>query len=224
MAGYQIKACADSRIRGRALVVIAVFAAFALFCIAMAIYDITTGRTAFGVMFAAAALIFIVLLLLRVNSVFGTYIKVRDGDLYLKSWVNDFLPYDINGGFFSDMIPSKTKLTEIPAEEISLVLIGTKDYIKRNATIAGKRLAKALYPYEHSRKKTKKELISGIDIFYVETYDGECSFMCIYGYDPEKVVEVIGELYDLNPDIEVSVSSREYKRHIRALQRRIEER
>ena len=48
--------------------------------------------------------------------------------------------------------------------------------------------------------------------------------MCIYGYDPEKVVEVIGELYDLNPDIEVSVSSREYKRHIRALQRRIEER
>lgn len=223
MAGYQVKACADSKIRGKALVVIAVFAVFALFCIAMTIYDITTGRTAFGVLFGVAALIFIVLLLLRVNAVFGTYIKVKDGDLYLKSWINDFLPYDINGGFLSDMIPSKTKLTEIPAEEISLVLIGTKDYVKRNATIAGKRLARALYPYEHSRKKTKKELVSGIDLFYVETYGGECSFMCIYGYDPRKVVEVIGELYDLNPDVAIRVSSREYKKYIRELQRSLEE-
>ena len=168
-------------------------------------------------MFALAALIFIVLLLLRVNSAFGTYIKIKDGILYMKSWATDFLPYDVNSGFISEMIPVKTKLTEIPTDEISLILIGTKDYIKRNASVAGKRLARALYPYEHSKKRSKKELISGIDLFYVETLGGECSFMCVYGYDPEKVVDVIGEIYDENPNVAVRGSSREYKRHIEKL-------
>lgn len=222
MRGNKIKARVDSKMRGRALAVIIFFAIFALFCITMAVYDITTGRTAFGVLFAIAAFLFVILMLLRANSVFGTYIKVEDGVLYMKSWANDFLPYDINGGMFSDMVPAKTKVTEIPADEISMILIGTKEYVKRNATIAGKRLARALYPYEHSRKRSKKEIISGIDLFYVETYGGECSFMCIYGYSPEQVVNVIGELYDLNSDISVSVSSKEYKRHIKALQRRID--
>ena len=124
------------------MLVISVFAVLTVFCVAMAIYDIVTGRRAFGIMFAAAVLVFVVLLLLRVNSVFGTYIKVKDDALFMKSWVNDFLPYDINGGFLSEMIPSKTKLTEIPVDEISLILVGSKEFIKRNATVAGKRLAK----------------------------------------------------------------------------------
>ncbi len=222
MSGYQVKACADSKIRIRALVIILIFGLFALFSIGMAIFDITTGRTAFGIMFAAAALIFVVLMLLRINSVFGTYIKVKNGMLYMKSWVNDFLPYDVNGGFFSEMVPSKTKLTEIPVDEVSLVLVGTKEYIKRNATIAGKRLARALYPYEHSKRKAKKELISGMDLFYVETFGGECSFMCIYGYDPKRVVDVIGEIYSVNPDVAVRVSSREYKKHVMKLVKKLE--
>lgn len=220
MASYSVKACADSKTRGRAMLVIGVFAALSVFCIAMSIYDIVTGRRAFGVMFAAAAAVFVVLLLLRVNSVFGTYIKVKEETLYMKSWVNDFLPYDINGGFLAEMIPSKTKLTEIPVDEISMILVGSKDFVKRNATLAGKKLARALYPYEHSARKAKKELISKMDLFYVETFEGECSFMCIYGYEPKKVVDVIGEIYSMNPDAAVRVNSREYKKHIRALQNR----
>lgn len=223
MASYSVKACANTKTRGRAMLVISVFAILTVFCVAMAIYDIVTGRRAFGIMFAAAALVFVVLLLLRVNSVFGTYIKVKDDALFMKSWVNDFLPYDINGGFLAEMIPSKTKLTEIPVEEISLILVGSKEFIKRNATVAGKRLAKALYPYEHSARKAKKELISKMDLFYVETFEGECSFMCIYGYDPKKVVDVIGEVYSMNPDTAVRVNSREYKRYIKALQRQFDD-
>lgn len=223
MASYSVKACANAKTRGRAMLVISVFGVLTVFSVAMAIYDIVTGRRAFGIMFAIAALVFVVLLLLRVNSVFGTYIKVKDYTLLMKSWVNDFLPYDINGGFLSEMIPSKTKLTEIPIEEISLILVGSKEFIKRNATIAGKRLAKALYPYEHSARKAKKELISKMDLFYVETFEGECSFMCIYGYDPKKVVDVIGEVYSMNPDAAVRVNSREYKRYIKALQRQFDD-
>ncbi|MGN0164228.1 MAG: hypothetical protein ACI4EA_11715 [Candidatus Ornithomonoglobus sp.] len=219
MAG-SVKAAADSSIRGKALMVIAVYAVLFLFCFIMAIYDISTAKFGLGIPFAIVAVIFVVLSLLKLNSVFGTYIKVRDDALYMKSWANDFLPYDINGGFLSDLKPAKTKLTEIPAEELSVVLVGTKDFVKRNASEAGKRFAKALYPYEHSR--SKRDLISSMDIFYVETIDGECSFMCIYGYDPETVINVIGELYDINPDLYVRVGSKSYKRYVRNLQARIQ--
>lgn len=222
MAGYQTKASVDRKMKSRAFAVIIVFGVFALFCIAMAIYDITTGRTAFGVMFGLAAIIFVILLLLKVNSVFGTYIRCKNDTLCMKSWVNDFLPYDINGGFFAEMLPARTKITEIPVDEISMILIGTKEYIKRNATSAGKKLLKALYPYEHSSRKTKKNIISSIDLFYVETYDGECSYMCIYGYDPKKVVDVIGDIYMKNPDVYIRVSSKEYRKYIIKLREKLE--
>lgn len=153
---YSMKATADSSIRGKSMLVILIFAILAVFSIVMAIYDISTSRILFGVLFAIAAVVFILLLLLRLNSVFGTYIKLKRDSLYMKSWVNDFLPYDLNGGMFSDLKPAKTKLTEIPADEISLILVGTKDFIKRNATVAGKKLVRALYPYEHSTNRTKK--------------------------------------------------------------------
>lgn len=218
---YSVKATSDSSIRGKAMMGIALYAALAVFSLIMAIYDISTARIIFGVLFGLVAIVFVLLLLLKLNSVFGTYIKVKDDNLYMKSWMNDFLPYDPNGGFLSDMKPSKTKLTEIPVEEIDTVLIGTKDFVKRNVSGSGKKLARALYPYERSR--SKKELISSMDIFYVETIDNDCSFMCVYGYDPESVVNIIGELYEINPDIYIKVGSRAYKRYIKKLQAQMRE-
>ena len=217
MASQSVKATANASIRGKAMIIIAAFTLLALFCIGMAIYDIANSILLFGLLFALAAFIFIVLILLKVNSVFGTYIKVKNDTLYIKSWTNGFLPYNPDKGLFSDMKPAKTKLIEIPADELSLILIGTKDFIKRNATTAGKKLAKALYPFEHSSQKSRKRLISTMDLFYIETKDGECSYMCIYGYDPKTVVDVIGRLYKINPDLYVKVNSREYRKHIMKL-------
>lgn len=217
-----VKATANSSARGKALIVIAIYALFAIFSMIMALYDLATEKLVLGILFAVAAFIFIVLMLLKTNSVFGTYICVKGDSLHMKSWVNDFLPYDVNNGFFMELKPSRTKLTEIPIDEISAVFVGSKDFIKRNATSAGKRLFKALYPYEHSSKKSKNALISGLDIFYVETVDNDCSFMCIHGYSPSAVAGVIGTLYEYNPDIYVKVNSREYKRHIQKLQQKFE--
>ncbi len=214
-----LKASADTSVRGKALAAIALFALLAVFSLSMSIYDFTTNRLFFGIAFAVLCMVFVTLILLKLNTAFGTYIKLKDGTLYTKSWVNDFLPYNVNGGFFSDLKPSRMKLTEIPADEISLVLIGSKDFVKRNATTAGKRLVKALYPYERSAKK--KELISSMDLFYVETTDGECSFMCVYGYNPKSVVNIIGELCSVNPDIYIKIGSSDYRRHVRKLQSKL---
>lgn len=219
---HPVKATTDSSIRTKAMIFVGAFAFLALFSIIMAIYDISTDRVVFGILFAIAALIFIIMLLLKMNTVFGTYIKTEDNFLLMKSWVNDFLPYEINNSLLSELMPSRTKLVEIPIEDISLVLVGTKEFIKRNISPAGKRLLKALYPYEHTSNKTKKSLISTMDLFYIETVDGECSFMCIHGFDTKKIVDVIGEIYLANPEIYVKVGSSNYRKHIKKLQSKLE--
>lgn len=214
MSAQTIKATVKSSVRTKTVITIAIYSILAIFSAVMAVYDIATERVFFGLLFCLAAVIFAVLLLIKGNSVFGTYIKLDAGNLEMKSWEGDFLPYDLNGGFFSDLKPTKTKITSIGAEDITLILIGTKEFVKRNATDAGKKLIKALYPYEHSAKKSKKNIISAIDLFYVETIDEDSSFMCVDSYEEKDVVKLIKKLQQINPSIRVRVNSRDYKKHI----------
>lgn len=213
MASDYIKATVRAKKQGKTTVVIAIYALLSLFSLLMGLYDIVTKRTLFGVLFLIAAVIFIVLFLIKGNAVFGTHLKLKNNTLYLKSWVNNFLPYEIDGGFFSDLIPSKTKVTKVPVEDITMILIGTKDYVKRNMTPAGKKLVKTLYPYEHSSKKSKRNMISALDLFYIETKD-DCAFMCIENYNPEAVVDIISEIHEINPEASAKVNNREYKKYI----------
>ena len=201
------------------MVAIALYALLTLFSVAMAIYDFVSGQALFGILFILSAAIFVVLLLIKGNAAFGTGIKFDGNDLQLKSWANDFLPYDVNGGILSDLIPAKTKITTIPVEEITTVLIGTKEFVKRNATNAGKKLIKALFPYEHSSSKLKKNMLNALDLLYIETTDEDCSFMCIHDYDPADVTKILKELYNQNPNIIIRVNNREYKQHIAKLQK-----
>lgn len=217
MSTDYVKATVKASSQGKTVVAIALYALLTLFSVAMALFDFVSGQVLFGILFVMAATIFVILLLIKGNAAFGTGIKIKDKELHLKSWANDFLPYDINGGILSDLKPAKTKVTIVPVEEITMVLIGTKEFVKRNQTSAGKRLIKALFPYEHSSSKAKKNILSAIDLFYVETADDDCSFMCIHDYDPEDVTRILKELYSINPDISIKVNSREYKRHIMKL-------
>lgn len=208
------KATVKSSSRIKSIISVGIYTVLALFSTIMAIYDIVTGRHLFGVLFALATLIFVILLLIRGNFAFGTQIKADDTDLVMRSWENDFLPYDVNGGFLSDLKPAKTKVTEIPISEITMVLLGSKDFVKRNATQAGKPLIKALFPYEHSSRKSKQNLLNALDLFYVETADNDCSFMCIDGYDPQEVVRILKKLCRVNPDIFIKVNSRDYRKFL----------
>ena len=94
-------------------VLIAIYAVLALFSLGMGFFDISTSRQVFVILFLIAAAIFIILLLIKGNSVFGTYLKFSNGTVYLKSWINTFLPYSTDSGFFSDLKPSKTKLVSV---------------------------------------------------------------------------------------------------------------
>lgn len=211
----ELKARVNSAIRVKTLVVIAAYAILFLFCLGMGIYDVLIDRILYGVLFIAVGLVFVALLLIKMNSAFGTYVQLKGGKLYMKSWENNFLPYDVNGSFMSDMIPAKTKMTAVPVNDISYVLVGTKDFVKKNATVAGKKLQRALYPYEHSKKKFKSGVLNHMELLYVETVDGSCAFMCVHDYDAERISKIIKTMYEMNKDISVKIGSSIYRKYLK---------
>lgn len=210
-----IKARVNSTVRTKTFIVICAYAVLCLFCGIMGIYDILQSRILYGVLFIILGIIFAVLLLLKANGAFGTYVQLKDSRLIMKSWANNFLPYDVNGGFASDMLPSKTKITEIPVDEITYILIGSKDFIKKNATVAGKKLQKAIYPYEHSKKKFKSEVLNRMELLYVETIDNSCFFMCIHDYDAEKIIKIIKMMCGINENLGVKIGSSAYRKYLK---------
>ena len=168
MSTPTIKATVKPSSKGKTMVVIALYALLTLFSVAMAIFDFISGQILFAILFVMSATIFVILLLIKGNAVFGTSIILENDELKLKCWANDFLPYDVNGGIFSDMKPEKTKVTVVPVEDIAIALVGTKDFIKRNSTEAGKRFMKAIFPYEHSSNKSKKNMLTGLDLLMLK--------------------------------------------------------
>ena len=217
MKANTVTATVSPKKRGSTTAFIVIYAGLALLSLGMGFFDVATDRVLFGILFLIAALIFIILLLINGNAVFGTYLRLRDAKLYMKSWANYFLPYNMDGGLFSDLTPSKTRTTVVPVSEISAIYIGTKDFIKRNISESGRKFIKALYPYEHSSKKSKRNMITGLDMFYIETISEGCAFMCVQDYTVKKVVDIINGISISNPDVIIKVNSREYKKHIRRL-------
>ena len=105
MSTPTIKATVKPSSKGKTLVVITLYTLLTLFSVAMAIFDFVSGQILFALLFVLSATIFVILLLIKGNAAFGTSITLDDGKLSLKCWANDFLPYDVNGGILSDMIP-----------------------------------------------------------------------------------------------------------------------
>ena len=125
----------------------------------------------------------------------------------MKNWNNDFLPYDYDNKvkILSEFIPAKTKIVEIPLNEISTVLIGTKNFIKRNVA-PDSDFVKNIRVLEKSKDFYKKKTVSSMDILYVE-----CYYMPIVKFDTRNVTKIVQIIQRINPELLIRVSSREYR-------------
>ena len=110
----------------------------------------------------------------------------------------------------SEFIPAKTKIVEIPLNEISKVLIGTKNFIKRNVA-PDSDFVKNIRVLEKSKDFYKKKTISSMDILYVETFEKECYYMPIVKFDTRNVTKIVQMIQRINPELLIRVSSREYR-------------
>lgn len=209
---FTVKARTSKKNRGKNEIIIGLVGLLSCFGLVMLIYEFITGNVLFGISYTIAAFLGFTYVIIRMNTVFATYLAADRERLYMKSWENDFLPYNTNCKIklVCEFIPAKTKFTEVPIDEISLVVIGTKNFIKRNISDASPFLER-IRKFEETRDYYRKKTVAAMDMFYVETYDGACCHMPIDGFEVSNVIRIVKEIMKKNSSAAVKAGSRDYR-------------
>lgn len=211
-----IKAATSNKYRRINTVFIGIASIIMIVGIVMIIYSISTASWLFAASYFIALILLFTYVIIRINTVYTTYLAIDDGSIVMKNWVNDFLPYDVNHKIklLSEFIPARTKITEIPIMEIDKILIGTKNFIKRNLS-GPDGFTERISPYEFSKDYYQKRTVSGMDIFYVHTVDNESYYMPIMNYSPKSVRRILNAVISQNPSIDFRAVSRNYRNEMR---------
>ena len=209
----EVRARTNAGYRRKNTVIIAIITLLTCFALVMVIYNLIKGSYLFSAAWFIATILAGTYVLIRINTVYSTYIMTDRVSIYMKNWTNDFLPYDYDNGvkILSEFIPAKTKIVEIPVNEISTVLIGTKNFIKRNVA-PDMDFVKNVKELERSKDFYRKRTITSMDIFYVETYDRECYYMPVVNFDTKDITKIVQAIQRRNPDLVFKSSSRAYRK------------
>lgn len=209
----EIRARTKAGYRRRSTIIITFVALLSCFSLVMVIFNLIRGGYLLSLAWLIAMVLAATYVFIRINTVYTTYIATDRSSLYLKNWSNDFLPYDYENKIkiLSEFIPAKIKLVEIPLNEIQTILIGTKNFIKRNIS-KDKEFMENIGKLEKSKDFYRKRTVSSMDIFYVETYDGECYYMPIVKFDTNDVAKITQIVMRKNPELIFKSSNREYRR------------
>lgn len=209
---YAVKACTGKAYRRNNGIVIGLLSALSLLSVIMLIIDFINGKVLWGIFWLIALILAFTYVIIRVNTVYPTYLASDKKNVYMKNWVNDFLPYaaDSNVKFLREFIPARTKLIKIPIDDIATVLIGTKNFIKRYGE-DNEDFRDNLKPLEKSKDYYQKKTVQSMDLIYISTHDGECYYMPIVKFAPRDVSRVLQFIQRLNPEAEIKVNSREFR-------------
>lgn len=209
---YAAKACTNKNYRRNSSIVIGILGLLSVLSVVMLIINFINGKVLWGIFWLIATILALTYVIIRINSVFPTYLATDKKNLYMKNWTNDFLPYDAENPIkiLREFIPAHKKLIEIPIEDISTVLIGTKNFIKRYGE-DNDEFRLNLQPLEKSKDYYQKKTVQTMDLIYVSTYDGECYYMPIVKFTPRDVAKVLQLVKRINPEVEIKVNSREFR-------------
>lgn len=104
-----VKACTNSRYRKTNIVIITILSLLSCFALVMVIYNLIKGSYLFSIAWFIATVLASTYVLIRINTVFATYISTDRMNLFMKNWNNDF----INGKIYYDRI-SRLKIALMP--------------------------------------------------------------------------------------------------------------
>lgn len=215
---YAVVACTNKGYRQRSGIAIGLLGALSVLAVVMLILDFISGRVLWGVFWILALILALSYVIIRVNSVYATYLASDKKNIYMKNWVNDFLPYDAENRIklIREFIPARTKLIQIPIEDISTVLIGTKNFIKRYGE-DNEDFRDSLKPLEKSKDYYQKKTVQSMDLIYVSTFDGECYFMPIVKFTARDVSRVLQFIQRGNPEAEIRINSKEFRINLKKM-------
>lgn len=208
----KVRARTNAKYRRTNTIIIAIITILTCFSLVMVVYNLIKGGYLFSIAWLIAAILAATYVIIRANTVYATYITLERGTLCMKNWSNDFLPYDYDNKIkiLSEFIPAKTKLVEIPVNEISGILIGTKNFIKRN-TDPEMEFTQSIRELERTKDFYRKRTVSSMDIFYIETYDKECYYMPIVKFNSRDVIKIVQLMQRENANMYVKASGKEYR-------------
>lgn len=213
MSGYSVTARTKASYRRKSAIIIGIVALLSCAAIVLAVYNLLEANWFFVISYLIAALLGVTYVSIRMNTVYPTYIAVDKQSVYMRRWVNGFMPY--NTGFrpkiLREFIPAKTELVECPLKEMATVYIGTKNYIKRTAQ-TGAEFGDDVEPFEKSKDFTVRKAIQSMDIFYVETVDGSYVHMPVTEFSVGSVIKVLRYINKSNPEVKFGIGARAYKR------------
>ena len=156
---YAAKAHTNKKYRRKNKIILSLMSILAIASLIMLIFSCATGMILFGIAWIIAFILLASYVLIRVNTIFTTYLATDKSNVYMNTWTNDFFSYDITNKIkiLSEFIPAKTKLIKIPIQSIDTIVIGTKNSIKRY-TEEDSSFRTRIAPYEKSKDfATKKE-------------------------------------------------------------------
>lgn len=213
---YAVMACTNKGYRQRSGIAAAILGALSLLSLVMLILNFINGRVLWGIFWILALILALSYVIIRINSVYTTYLASDKKNVYMKNWTNDFLPYDADNKikFIREFIPARTKLIEIPIEDISTVLIGTKNFIKRYGE-DNEDFKINLKPLEKSKDYYQKKTVQSMDLIYISTFDGGCYYMPIVKFAPRDVSRVLQFIQRSNPEAEIRINSKEFRIHLK---------
>ena len=208
----EIMACTSGKYRRVNTIFIVISIAVMIVGIAGIIYSIAHSSWLFAASYFIGLILLFTYVIIRVNTVYTTYLAYDDDCIVMKNWTNDFLPYDVSNRIkvLSEFVPARTKVTEIPIEEVDKIMIGTKNFIKRNVDEDDFFLDR-IAVYEKTKDYYQKRTVSGMDIFYVHTTDDGSYYMPIMNFGTKAVKKILSAAFAANPEIDFRSSSRTYR-------------
>ncbi|MDY3030769.1 MAG: hypothetical protein SOS24_03280 [Clostridia bacterium] len=209
---YAAKACTSKSYRRNSGIAIGILSALSVLAVVMLLISFIGGNILWGIAWLIALILALSYVVIRINTVYPTYLATDKRTVYMKNWTNDFLPYaaDSSLKLIREFIPAPTKITEIPIEDISTILIGTKNFIKRYGE-DNEYFRDNLRPLEKSKDYYQKKMVQSMDLIYVSTKDNECYYMPIDRFSPRDVSRVLQFIQRANPEAEIRVNSKNFR-------------
>lgn len=192
---YLSKVSLDKKVYREYMLKIAAVGTISLVGFVLGIYSMTIKNYLFAVWYFIAFILGLSYTVMRINTVFPTYIATDGEKLFMSIWKNGILPYRVpeNPGFLSDFIPERVKTDEIAVADIDSMFIGSRKFLQRN-------LAEDEYPQILKQLDDDKHydgVLKRMDFVYVRTKDGESSFMSITGFDIKELA-ALAEIIERN--------------------------
>lgn len=208
---YIAKAMLGRKNRIKSAVIIALVALAVCSGIVLMVYSLIKGSILFGIGYMLASVLGIGYILIAINSIFSAYVAADKNKLYIKSWVNGFVPYDLHFkmNLIKEFIPSKTLIVQINVSNIQRCVLGSLNYCKRYC----------MDNYEFVEKIRKFEKLEGVnktalrhmDLLYVETNSGESCFMPVTGFDTDSLARILNHI-EKNSGAEIRCNNKDIVR------------